>query len=71
MALSLYIYAGGCFLLALSIFILRSIRFNRSYKLPPVVAGAFPIVGNLLQLPPVGHEAGAVVKEWAEQYGEM
>jgi len=46
-------------------------RDNGKYKLPPRVEGGVPLFGNALQLPPVGHEAGVVVKQWAEKYGEM
>jgi hypothetical protein len=54
-----------------AVYVLNSIRYNRKYKLPPFVAGGVPLLGNALQLPPIGHEAGVVVKEWAEKYGEM
>jgi hypothetical protein len=54
-----------------AIYVVNSIRYNRKYKLPPFVEGGVPLLGNALQLPPVGHEAGVVVKEWAEKYGEM
>lgn len=51
--------------------IFRSIRYSRKYKLPPLVEGGMPLFGNAFQLPPIGHEAGEVVRKWAEQYGEM
>jgi hypothetical protein len=44
---------------------------SRKYKLPPLVEGGVPLLGNALQLPPIGHEAGEVAKGWAEKYGEM
>ena len=66
-----YSYAGACLLIALGVYFFNSYPWKGKYKLPPVVQGGLPILGNLLQLPPVGHKAGAVVKTWAEQYGEM
>jgi hypothetical protein len=66
-----YSYAGACLLMALGVYFFNSYPWKGKYKLPPVVQGGLPILGNLLQLPPVGHDAGAVVKTWAEQYGEM
>jgi len=54
-----------------AVYIFNTIRYNRKYKLPPFVEGGVPLLGNALQLPPIGHEAGVVVKEWAEKYGEM
>jgi len=61
-------------LIALAIAIIAAyflFRDNGKYKLPPRVEGGVPLFGNALQLPPVGHEAGIVVKQWAEKYGEM
>lgn len=57
--------------IAAAIYVLNSIRYNRKYKLPPFVEGGVPLFGNALQLPPIGHEAGVIAKEWAEKYGEM
>ena len=54
-----------------AVYIFNTIQYNRKYKLPPFVEGGVPLLGNALQLPPIGHEAGVVVKEWAEKYGEM
>jgi hypothetical protein len=61
-------------LIALAIAIIATyflFRDNGKYKLPPRVEGGVPLFGNALQLPPIGHEAGIVVKQWAKKYGEM
>jgi hypothetical protein len=57
--------------LAVGYHVFSTIRFNRRYKLPPFVKGGVPLFGNAFQLPPVGHEAGEVVRKWADEYGEM
>jgi hypothetical protein len=63
--------AIGAAVLAVIVYVYSSIQYSRKYKLPPLVEGGVPLLGNALQLPPVGHEAGMVVKQWAEKYGEM
>jgi hypothetical protein len=63
--------AIGAAFLAVIVYFYTTIRYNRKYNLPPLVEGGIPLLGNALQLPPVGHEAGMIVKQWAEKYGEM
>jgi Cytochrome P450 len=55
----------------LALILVTFLRRARKYKLPPLVKGGVPLLGNALQLPPTGHEAGEVVRKWADQYGEM
>jgi hypothetical protein len=71
MSLHIFYTFGAAALLAVIAYTINSARLSRKYKLPPFVEGRVPLFGNALQLPPVGHEAGVVVKEWAEKYGEM
>ncbi|KAH9207922.1 cytochrome P450 [Leptodontidium sp. 2 PMI_412] len=56
--------AGIAFLLHYAI---TQYRFNKKYKLPPVVPG-WPIVGNALDIPNPG---GMWAHEQAQKYGEM
>lgn len=59
---------GGCLLVLLVIKQLIARRkFNRKYKLPPVVPG-LPILGNALNMPFPGGMWGV---EMAKKYGEM
>jgi len=57
--------------LAIAYHVISTMSFNRKYKLPPLVEGGVPVFGNAMQLPPIGHEAGEVVRKWADKYGEM
>jgi len=61
----------GALIIACIAYYINNLRWNKKYKLPPLVEGGIPLFGNALQLPPTGHEAGVVTKQWAEKYGEM
>jgi hypothetical protein len=61
----------GAVLIAAIVYIYNERQKAGKYKLPPLVEGGVPILGNSLQLPPLGHEAGEVTRKWAEKYGEM
>jgi hypothetical protein len=71
MAIPIIFSLIGATLLACAVYIITSIRSARKYNLPPLVEGGIPLFGNALQLPPIGHEAGVITKQWAEKYGEM
>lgn len=61
----------GAIVIAFAVYFINTLRWHSKYKLPPMVEGGVPLLGNALQLPPIGHEAGVVTKQWAEKYGEM
>jgi hypothetical protein len=61
----------GAVLIAAIVYIYNERQKAGKYKLPPLVEGGVPILGNSLQLRPLGHEAGEVTRKWAEKYGEM
>ena len=71
MAVSVLYSLGGAIILTAVIYAINSAVYNSKYKLPPLVEGGVPLLGNALQLPPVGHDAGVITKQWAEKYGEM
>ncbi|EOD43786.1 putative cytochrome p450 protein [Neofusicoccum parvum UCRNP2] len=56
-------------ILTAAYFGIGSYRWHRKYKLPPTIAGAVPIFGNLFQTPSSGH--GPWAREQALKYGEM
>jgi len=67
-----FIYAVvGTLLIATIVYIFNERQRASKYKLPPLVEGGVPILGNALQMPPIGHDAGEVTRKWAEKYGEM
>jgi hypothetical protein len=61
----------GALLIAAIVYIYNERQKASKYKLPPLVEGGVPILGNALQMPAAGHEAGEVTRQWAEKYGEM
>jgi hypothetical protein len=71
MASHLLLSSIGAIVIAYVVYYINNLRWNSKYKLPPLVEGGVPLFGNALQLPPIGHEAGVVTKQWAEKYGEM
>lgn len=61
----------GALFIAAIVYIYNERQKAGKYKLPPLVKGGVPLLGNALQMPAAGHEAGEVTRKWADKYGEM
>lgn len=68
--ITLYIYSAvAAAVLYLVQYVIRDkIRMSK-YKLPPLIPGGLPVVGNTFQVPPT--QQGPWAKDLAEKYGEM
>lgn len=67
MAISLQVLGASLLVLLVVQQLISRWKFNRKYKLPPVVPG-WPLLGNALNMPFPGGMWGV---EMAKKYGEM